>query len=393
MTDAPEVNATWVDLVDIDPQARVLLVDGAGRRAEASLRRVSTDVTVVAGSAFGSAIGPAIGSVDGRSFDVVCLDQVDVAALPQQFWDGVRTDRAVVVVVGDTRTSPLRVLDRVTRRDSSSERSTSSRQTRGRAVRRLRARGLTTHQAFGLLRSGDAPVVAFDALAGSSLAAVLGSTRAHVDGWRGTALNGAARLPASQVLRLCPAWLVVAGGAGPAADRVVGKVSNRDSEEIKILRGDPVSAVERRFLVDQTNGEVAALRELELVGFARAPRVLGEPTPAVSRCSWLPGATLALDRLDEDSLARWVGRAAEVLAEIQDLTRRSDGTVLVHGDFWLGNLLTSGDQVTAVVDWTESYRGPADVDREFLITSLARWVDSDVLRTRLEQVRDAALSG
>lgn len=191
---------------------------------------------------------------------------------------------------------------------------------------------------------------------------------------------------------MCPAWLIVAGDTGPAADRVVGKVSNRDSEEIKLLRGDPVSVVERRHLVAHTTGEVAALREMESVGFARAPRIVGEPSAEASRYSWLPGATLVLDRLDEEALISWVGRAAEVLAEIQALTRRPDGTVLIHGDFWLGNLLTSGDRITAVVDWTEADRGSDAVDRSFLIESLERWITSDALRRRLERARDAALA-
>ncbi len=384
MTDSPEIDATWVDLVDLDPLARVLLVDGAGRRAEAALSRRCAEVEVAAAEDL------RVGS--GDVYDVVCLDQVEVSAVPQAFWRGVRARRSVVVVVGDTRTSPLRILDRVTRHGAS-ERSASISQTRGGAVRRLAGVGITTHQVFGLLRSGDAPVVAFDALVGSSLRAVLGATVAHVGGHRGTVLRLAMRLPAKQVLRLCPAWLVVAGGEVPAADRIVGKVSNRDSEEIKILRGDPVSSIERHFLVTQANGQVGALRELERAGFTRAPRVIGEPTPRMSRSSWMPGASLALDRLDEHALALWVGRAAEVLAEIQDLTRRPDGTVLVHGDFWLGNLLVIGDEISAVVDWTTAHRGSDDVDREFLVASLERWITDDGMRARLESARDRALAG
>ena len=136
---------------------------------------------------------------------------------------------------------------------------------------------------------------------------------------------------------------------------------------------------------------MAALRELEVAGFPLAPRVLGESGAASSWCSWMPGATLTLDRLDDDALVAWVARAARVLAELQRLTRRADGTVLVHGDFWLGNLLTDGERVSAVVDWTESSRGPASLDRDFLVTSLERWIGSDALRERLEAARDEAM--
>lgn len=387
MPEGLNVHSSWVDLIDIAADARILLVDGAGSRAEAALRKRSADVTVIRLSEVATI------PVSGE-WDLVCLDKVDAAALPTPFWTAVRASRSAVVVVGDTRTSPLWLLDRIGRGGSGSGRTASTSSGRGRAERRLADAGLTTHQVFGLLRSGDAPVVAFDARARSSLAAVLGATRAHVGGWRASVLSAAARLPAARVLALCPSWLIVAGAPGPAAaDRVVGKVSNRDSEEIKLLRGEPVSVVERRHLVAHTTGEVAALREMEAVGFARAPRIVGEPTPEVSRYSWLPGAALALDRLDEEALTLWVGRAAEVLAEIQELTRRPDGTVLIHGDFWLGNLLTSGDQITAVVDWTEADRGSEDVDRTFLVASLERWITSDALRARLERVRDSAFGG
>lgn len=387
---APAAESSWVDLVDVPADARVLLVDGAGGRAVAALRRHSGHVVVVSPEGAGSlgSLGSS-GLSSPERWDLVCLDKVETDSLPPETWRRLRRDQTQVVVVGDTTTSPVRLLDRVARRRDTPRTSWSA-AGRARVVRRLGRTGLPVTQVFGLLRSGDAPAVAFDALAPSSLPAVLGATRAHVGGWRATALSAAARLPPAQALRLFPAWLVVAGGVdGAPPDRVVGKVSNRDSEEIKLVRGEPVSAVERRHLVGRTTGEVSALRELEGVGFDLAPRVLGEPTPYACRYSWLSGSSLALDRLDDDALVAWVGRAAAVLADLQRRTRHPDGTVLVHGDYWLGNLLTSSDAVTAVVDWTEATRGSDEVDREFLVTSLAEHVDSVALRARLERARDA----
>lgn len=378
------IESSWVDLVDVPTTAGVLLVDGADARAAAALRRQAGEVTVVsAGDA-----GTDLRALAFEDWGLVCLDKAELDVLPPRAWERIARSGARVVVVGDTAASPVRLMDRVVRRRDTPRTSWST-AGRARVVRSLSAAGLPATQVFGLLRSGDAPAVAFDALAPSSLDAVLGSTRAHVGGWRSTALAAAARLPPVQVLRLCPAWVVVAGGQEPAAaDRIVGKISNRDSDEIKLVRGEPVLAIERRNPAGRTTGEVAALRELEDVGFDRAPRVLGEPTPDACRVSWLPGSTLALDRLDDAALVAWVGRAAAVLADLQRRTRQADESVLVHGDYWLGNLLTRAGEVTGVVDWPDAYRGPADVDREFLVTSLERWITSEALRARLEDARD-----
>jgi len=376
----PTDDASWVDLIDVRAAERVLLVGAPGSRAHRALLRVTASVTVVEGVA-------ELPEEQPGAWDWVCLDTT-AADLPASQVVALLADAGRLVVVGVNRVSPVRVLDRVARRGS-----VRGPYRRRRATQRqLAGAGLAVHQLFGLIRSAQAPAVAFDALVGSSSAAVLQATVAHVGGWRAAALRSVARLSPPRLLGVCPGWLVVAGvDAEKAADRVVGKVSNRDSEEVKLLRGDPVSSVERRYLLSDPTAEVAALRELEDVDFPLAPRVLGETSAGSSWCSWMGGGTLTLDRLDDDALVAWVGRAAGVLADLQRLTRRPDGTVLVHGDFWLGNLLTDGDEVTAVVDWTESSRGSASIDRDFLVTSLDRWIGSEALRRRLEAVRDEAM--
>ncbi|MEN8672231.1 phosphotransferase [Nocardioides sp.] len=384
--DLPTDDASWADLVDVRAGDRVLLVGTPDSPAHRVLSRTTTAVTVVDGAE--ALPGPGAGPEAG-SWDWVCLDST-AAAVPASRWAALLAEAGRVVVVGDNRVSPVHVLDRWSGR---SRGGTAEGRCRGRrrTQRDLVAAGLGVHQVFGLIRSAQAPAVAFDALVDTSSAAVLQATVAHVGGWRGAALRSVAHLSPQRLLGVCPGWLVVAGRGEAAADRVVGKVSNRDSEEVKLLRGDPVSSVERRYLVSDPTAEVAALRELEVAGFPLAPRVLGESGAASSWCSWMPGATLTLDRLDDDALVAWVARAARVLAELQRLTRRADGTVLVHGDFWLGNLLTDGERVSAVVDWTESSRGPASLDRDFLVTSLERWIGSDALRERLEAARDEAM--
>ena len=382
MNDAINAESSWVDLVDVCSADRVLLLHTRVRCPDDAFRQRGAAVT----SVLVDATTPVV--IEPESWDLVCFDGVPYDEVPDRLWRQQLAPHGRVVVVGDHLASPLRVLDGLLRRSAGPGATWGHRRT----ARRLAATGLVTQQAFGLLRSSSSSVVAFDARTESGMRAVFGSTLAHVHGWRATAIAVAARMPARLLLRLCPGWLVVAGDPGPPPeDRVVGKVSNRDSEEIKLLRGDPVTVVERRHLNDHPSGEVAALRELEEAGFTLAPRVLGEPGPQGVRYSWMSGSSLAIDRLDDAGLVRWVARAAEVLAELQALSRRSDGTVLVHGDFWLGNLLTDGDRVVAVVDWTEAHRGSPDVDRLFLVTSLDHWIGSDSLRERLEQARDAAL--
>lgn len=378
--DLPTDDASWVDVIDVRAADRVLLVGTAGSRAHRALLQVTASVTVI------DRVAEPSGKQPG-SWDWVCLDTT-APDVPASQVVALLADAGRVVVVGNNRVSPVRVLDQVARRGSTGKQYRSRRATQ----RQLVGAGLAVHQVFGLIRSAQAPAVAFDAVVESSSAAVLRATVAHVGGWRAVALRAVARLSPQRLLGVCPGWLVVAASdAEKAADRVVGKVSNRDSEEVKLLRGDPVSSVERRYLLSDPTAEVAALRELEQVDFSLAPRVLGESSEVSSWCSWMTGATLTLDRLDDDALVAWVGRAAGVLADLQRLTRRVDGTVLVHGDFWLGNLLADGDEVTAVVDWTESSRGSASIDREFLVSSLDRWVASEALRRRLEEARDAAM--
>jgi len=378
----------WVDLLDVRDGHRVLLVDAAGRRGEETLRQRTSSLTVVADD---DADAVARVLAEG-AWDLVCLDAVQARTVPTHLWDAALTPEGRVVVVGDHLLSPLRVLDVASRRAAGP----GARLGHGAAARSLEAAGLVVHQVFGLLRSSNEPVVAFDSLAPTSLAAVAGSTLAHVDGWRGRLLGVATSLSGPRMLLLCPGWVVVATrGAAPDPDRIVGKVSNRDSHEVKLLRGEPVASVERQSLhrVSTTPAnEAAALCELEAVGFDLSPRVLGDPLPTSSRCSWMSGSTLPLGDLAESELCSWVARAAEVLLRMQRATLHDDGTVLVHGDYWLGNLLVEGGRVSAVVDWADAFRGSPEHDRDFLVASLERWITSEALRDRLVRARDEVLS-
>ena len=52
--------------------------------------------------------------------------------------------------------------------------------------------------------------------------------------------------------------------------------------------------------------------------------------------------------------------AAERLAELGDLT--TDGAVLLHGDFYLGNVLIQGDHPSALIDLEFARMGPRDLE-------------------------------
>ena len=83
--------------------------------------------------------------------------------------------------------------------------------------------------------------------------------------------------------------------------------------------------------------------------------------------------------------------AARALALLQSSTRHEDGTVLVHGDYWLGNLIVDRGQVVGVFDWELAQRGSPEEDRRFLADSLVRSLERDA--DFAAQVNDAVERG
>ena len=63
--------------------------------------------------------------------------------------------------------------------------------------------------------------------------------------------------------------------------------------------------------------------------------------------------------------------AAERLAELGDLT--TDGAVLLHGDFYLGNVLIQVDHVSALIDLEFARMGPRDLE----LISVVRALDAE----------------
>jgi aminoglycoside phosphotransferase (APT) family kinase protein len=69
--------------------------------------------------------------------------------------------------------------------------------------------------------------------------------------------------------------------------------------------------------------------------------------------------------------------------------------VLVHGDYWLGNLLIEGKGVAAVVDWSGAHWGAPEEDLVHLVTSLvtARLVPRRDVPALLQRARSAHAEG
>jgi hypothetical protein len=364
LTDAAEASpfwsAAWVDLLDNLAGARVLLVSASPDRARAALAGAGASVAVAEDP---SEIRELAG------WDVVALERVHSRLLGPAA-DRVAADGRVAFLV-DNQLSPLRLLDWL------AGRSTAGPGVAGpRALRTLLARaGLQPLQTFGLLRSSLAPVTAFDLAAPATTAAVLAAAAVRLRGLRLEALRLLLRLRSARAAAV-PAWLVVAArpDARRSANRaqaITGRLGYDDSREPKVVRGEPPVALDKQYeLLEHADAEAMALEVLAERGFPHAPRLLERPSPLLVRQSWVAGEPLHPDELAPAKLDGWLQKAGAILRTLHETTRRADGLVLVHGDFWLGNVLADGDRVVAVVDWTEAHWGGRRADADSLVESL-----------------------
>ena len=352
---------SWVDLLDDLAGRRVLLADGGRGRAAAGLAaRVGDSGKVVA--AEHAKVG----------------DQWDLIAIEGDVETELRTRRDALapggrlVVITDNRLSPLRMLD-IARRARAGAAGAA---TLASLKRRLRAAGLVPRQSFGLLRSSVAPVTAFDLDSPRAARAVLAASATHVAGLRGRGLrvlhHAVGRGAAGA---LVPAWLVLATADGdpyePDPLRLTGRIALEQSSVVKLLRGERHQVVEKVYSnVVAADSEVMALTLLAGAGIGEVASIVARPAADRIAISWIDGRTLDLKRLPEPELEAWTERAARVLARIQAATRRPDGRVLVHGDYWLGNVVVDGDHIVGVIDWGRARLGDEATDREFLAASL-----------------------
>lgn len=285
-----------------------------------------------------------------------------------------------VAVLIDNPGSLLRALQMLQGKPVHGVKTSSSRKVRA----QLASHDLQVTQVLGLLRSTAAPVTAFDLAAPAVLDAIVAASGPHIGGLRSAGLRGLRQLSGlgESVGRLLPGMLVLGSRADLAEqqDRITGMIGNRDSREVKLIRGSPPAILDKRYLfIRKADGETAALTALDDAELRIAPRLLQRPTPCSVWMDWLPGEPLDVDKLTQRETIMWVERAARVLIMMQRATLRPEtGEVLVHGDFWLGNLLTADDGVTGVIDWTESRWGSPQVDQSFLLDRSLRGAPSAV---------------
>ena len=275
-----------------------------------------------------------------------------------------------LVVVADNRLSALRAADRAVGKPAGPAGPSL------RAVERaLQGAGLAVVQRFGLLRSSVDGVTAFDLDAPRATAAVLSAAAVRTGRFRTAGLdvlgNLARRGTASSLL---PACMVVACQADapwiPCDRRPTGRLGYRDSHESKVLRGEPPAELEKRYSsADGSRREAMALRTLEACGFRSAPRLVAE-APDRTRQTWIWGRPLRPGSLHPSEVRLWVSRAAQLLGEMHRATARDDDRVLVHGDYWLGNLLVEADEVVGVLDWCDAHWGEPAEDLRHLVDSL-----------------------
>jgi hypothetical protein len=375
--------AAWLDLVDGLEGARVLVAEWAPGKAPLALADVAGTVAVADPSAERQALrrelltgaraqivlgGDELAEAAG-GWDAVILDGTASPARLERVARALRPD-ARVIAVADNASSPIRQLDRVRGRPAGPALGRF-----GSLARRLTAAGLALEQAFGLLRSSVAPVTAFDLAAPHAAEAVFAAAGTRIAGPRHAGLRLLAAASArGRAAPLVPAWLVIARPAGAeprlAPDRPTGRLGYDDSQEVKIVRGEPPAILEKRYeRLREANAETMALGALAEAGIPFVPRQLARPAPLVGRETWVRGRALNPERMAPEEIERRVLETAEALARVQAQTAR-DGRVLVHGDLWLGNVLVEGGRLSAIIDWTDAYWGDRADDADHLVSTL-----------------------
>ena len=400
----------WTDLVDVRPGLRALVFEPGPSAATSLLSSRGAHVTVVdqcpERRAFRRAAWPdepfpvlesdvdALG--DRGAFDLVVVElgpgRWPVSRM-RAMVDALAPEGALVLLC-ENPVSPLRALDRLRGRPTSGGVTWL-----GRVVREGERLGLPDAQVFGLLRSALAPTSAFDLAAPRTAAVVLEAAKPYALGLRQLALRLLTALTRWELATMAvPAWLVVLRRDNAASERFgrrTGRISFIDSWEGKVVWGEPPEYLEKRYRNEsEADAEYEALTTLAAAGTDLVPRVVHRPAADQMVMSWMPGRTLQVAALTSEDLSAWIGRAAATLARIHAATRHEDGTVLVHGDYWLGNVVVDGDRIVGVIDWSGSCRGRPESDLHFLVESLLDLRPlADGLRDRLALVAERAYAG
>jgi Ser/Thr protein kinase RdoA (MazF antagonist) len=153
--------------------------------------------------------------------------------------------------------------------------------------------------------------------------------------------------------------------------RVTGRIGILNSEDpSRLVRGEPPAVIDKRYRSrEDADAEWVALRELESVGVAVAPRAIERLGTTANRLSWMPGTSLNLSEMCDDALLKWMEKAGELLGMVHQATARPDGSSLVHGDFALTNCLAEGDRLVGIIDWSTATRGLPIRDLDYLVST------------------------
>lgn len=374
----------WVQLLSIGPDEDVLLLDCAPSRALDRLAAVARTLGVPPGRLPGGGPGahPVADVVPAeleqhllRTWDVVVVDgAVPTVELLGRLRASLR-DGGRLVVVTDNPRSPLAPKQSLAGPDAFGDGHEGVLCTPALLAGRLAEAALAVDQWFGLFRSSTVSTTAYELGSPVATRMVLGAALVHLTGRRAAGVRVLRRLPARAQRTLVPGWMVVARRSGEPVRvdplRIVGRMGYERTPDAKVLLGDPPAALERTYAdASSAEAEAMALRTLAAAGLELAPALLGRPRPDVCRIAWVDGQDLPVRTMPAAELVRRTAEAARLLGRIQSATRRPDGAVLVHGDYWLGNTLLAGDRLRWVIDWGAAHWGDPAVDRDFLVHGL-----------------------
>ncbi len=371
--------AAWAELLDLEGNERVAVFSPDPASIRNRLKnRVAELVTLDA------AHTPESG------WDLLILDGPARSTDLDACWSTVRPGGRLVLIA-DNPHSPLRALNPLLGKPLGTS--------YGRYARvrsRLEAAGCPNITTFALLRSSQSSPTAFRTDLPQIASIVLSSAMSTA----GRGRRGAIALLRSFAQRgrgreLAPAWMLVASDQ-PLLDRPTtptGRIGVEHNDQGAVVLGTGPHGVEK-FYSDPAH--LAATRTtldlLESIHFDLAPVVIAQPTPNRLQLKWTPGQDIDGFKMKPSELRRWLDRAGFVLGTLQRLSYdESDGTVLVHGDFWLGATLRDGDEISGVIDWDHCHRGDPRTDM-LTLTAIAS-ARSDLSATISQRLVEAAHAG
>lgn len=355
-------------MLDISSGDRVMLVSDD---PDAALRRLAH-----------IGVTPRVGEDLERGFDLVVVERpATLDALPKA-WAHVRPGGRLVVVTDNGR-SPLRWLDG---RSGKPIGPAIGSLTQMRSA--LAGLGAPHTQVFGLLRGSSSSPTVFRTDLPAVSRAVLGAARANSNWLRRSAVDGLSALCsrgwADNVL---PAWMIVASDSPLITEAwtPTGRIGVELNERGVVVLGPGPDGVEKFYSDPAARAAtISSLRDLDHAGFSAAPRVLAEPSLTSLRLEWIPGRDVDANNAPIDRLEGWLRQAGGLLGDLQRRTTAGDGTVLVHGDLWLGAMVADGDEIVAIIDWDDSHRGDPAADMKTLLAVVRQRSDiADPDRRRL----------